>query len=196
MKRSFFLAALAVCLALTACGRARPPAPQPDVPPAFAPADRPADGEPMSLGILTVELVVVWEEADRLLESLDQLSGLLSKALVEQGCAPEEVRVTLSTAGGVTADALAEGGVDAAWLPAEDFASCGDRAIAALSQDTGGGVAAVTAAREELDGSFRELLARAVLDTEPGREFTQLCYPGAAYIPAPEAQSQEADHGE
>ena len=79
---------------------------------------------------------------------------------------------------------------------AEDFASCGDRAIAALSQDTGGGVAAVTAAREELDGSFRELLARAVLDTEPGREFTQLCYPGAAYIPAPEAQSQEADHGE
>ena len=135
-------------------------------------------------------------EADRLLESLDQLSGLLSKALEEQGCAPEEVRVTLSTAGGVTADALAEGGVDAAWLPAEDFASCGDRAIAALSQDTGGGVAAVTAAREELDGSFRELLARAVLDTEPGRAFTQLCYPGAAYIPAPEAQSQEADHGE
>ena len=182
MKRSFFLAALAVCLALTACGRARPPAPQPDVPPASAPADRPADGEPMSLGILTVELVVAWEEADRLLESLDQLSGLLSKALEEQGCAPEEVRVTLSTAGGVTADALAEGGVDAAWLPAEDFASCGDRAIAALSQ--------------ELDGSFRELLARAVLDTEPGREFTQLCYPGAAYIPAPEAQSQEADHGE
>ena len=40
------------------------------------------------------------------------------------------------------------------------------------------------------------VLARAVLDTEPGREFTQLCYPGAAYIPAPEAQSQEADHGE
>ncbi len=92
MKRSFFLAALAVCLALTACGRAKPPAPQPDVPPASAPADRPADGEPMSLGILTVELVVAWEDADRLLESLDQLSGLLSKALEEQGCAPEEGR--------------------------------------------------------------------------------------------------------
>ena len=49
-----------------------------------------------------------------------------------------------------------------------------------------------TARRWERTGE----LARAVLDTEPGRAFTQLCYPGAAYIPAPEAQSQEADHGE
>lgn len=195
MKRTFWLAAVAACLLLAACVRASQPAPQPDSPP--VPEDPLVNGDvpERSLGSLTVELVVSWEEADRLLDSLDQLSGLLGDALLEQGCGVEEVRVTLSTAGGVTADALAEGGVDVAWLLVEDFASCGDRAAAALAQDPCYSVAAVSAAREELDGDFRDALVRAALDTEPGRQFIQLCYPGATYVPAPEG-GLEAAHGE
>ena len=155
MKRRFYLAALAACLLLAACGKASQPPPRPEEP---APPEERREEEAPSLGSLTVELVASWEEADRLLESLDQLSGLLGEALAEQGCVLDEVRVTLSTAGGVTADALAEGGVDAAWLPAEDCSACGDKAQAVLAQETGGGVAAVTAAREELDGEFQALL--------------------------------------
>ncbi len=181
MKRRFYLAALAACLLLAACGKASQPPPRPEEP---APPEERREEEAPSLGSLTVELVASWEEADRLLESLDQLSGLLGEALAEQGCVLDEVRVTLSTAGGVTADALAEGGVDAAWLPAEDFSACGDKAQAVLAQETGGGVAAVTAAREELDGEFQALLVRAVLDTEPGQAFLQLYCPGGTYAPA------------
>ena len=133
MKRRFYLAALAACLLLAACGKASQPPPRPEEP---APPEERREEEAPSLGSLTVELVASWEEADRLLESLDQLSGLLGEALAEQGCVLDEVRVTLSTAGGVTADALAEGGVDAAWLPAEDFSACGDKAQAVLAQET------------------------------------------------------------
>lgn len=188
MKRIVFLAALAACLLLAACGRAgqTPPAAEEPAPP----EDR-REEEALSLGSLTVELVVSWEEADRLLDSLDQLSGLLGEALAEQGCVTDEVRVTLSTAGGVTADALSKGGVDAAWLPAEDFSACGEKAGAALIQEGGGCVAAVTGAREELDGEFRALLVRAALDTEPGRAFLQLYCPGGTYVPA-----EGAGHGE
>lgn len=163
--------------------------------------------EEIALSRLSVELVVEWEEADRVLSSLDQISDLLREALLSQGCAVEEVSVTLSTAGGFTAGALAEGGVDVAWLPAADFAACADHTSAVLiaGEDPCTIVAAVSTAREDLDSSFQAVLAGAVLDTEPGRQFTALCYPGTVYSSATDsavqslldgAAQRETAHGE
>lgn len=212
MRRAFCLAALALCLALAAC-QAGPPASDPPADPAPAAPSAPAESRPggpdlepdMRVGRLAVELVVEWEEADRLLTGLDQLSGLLGDALLEKGCAAEEVSVTLSTAGGVTADALAEGGVDVAFLPGSDYVRCGDCAAALIAgEGDAAAVAAVSAAREELGGGFPAALAGALLDTETGRQFLETCYPEAAYEPAGEesvqslrdwAADREAAHG-
>src|SRR5699024_9438237 len=77
--------------------------------------------EPVELGTLTVEVVVDSEDADDFLSQLRDLSALLDQKLSENGYDAEAVTVTVSTAGGTTADALAAGGVDIALLPAEDF---------------------------------------------------------------------------
>ena len=53
-------------------------------------------------------------EADALLPQLEALSSLLGEALLERGYAPEQVTVTIGTAGGITGDALRAGGVDGA----------------------------------------------------------------------------------
>lgn len=210
MRRAFCLAALALCLALAACQSRDPASDPPDDPAPAAPSvpaeSRPVEPDPdMRVGRLAVELVVEWEEADRLLAGLDQLSGLLGDALLEKGCAAEEVSVTLSTAGGVTADALAEGGVDVAFLPGSDYVRCGDCAAALIAgEGDAAAVAAVSAAREELGGGFPAALAGALLDTETGRQFLETCYPEAAYEPAKEesvrslrdwAAAREAAHG-
>lgn len=210
MRRAFCLAALALCLALAACQSRDPASDPPDDPAPAAPSvpaeSRPVEPDPdMRVGRLAVELVVEWEEADRLLTGLDQLSGLLGDALLEKGCAAEEVSVTLSTAGGVTADALAEGGVDVAFLPGLDYVRCGDCAAALIAgEGDAAAVTAVSAAREELGGGFPAALAGALLDTETGRQFLETCYPEAAYEPAEEesvrslrdwAAAREAAHG-
>lgn len=210
MRRAFCLAALALCLALAACQSRDPASDPPDDPAPAAPSvpaeSRPVEPDPdMRVGRLAVELVVEWEETDRLLTGLDQLSGLLGDALLEKGCAAEEVSVTLSTAGGVTADALAEGGVDVAFLPGSDYVRCGDCAAALIAgEGDAAAVAAVSAAREELGGGFPAALAGALLDTETGRQFLETCYPEAAYEPAEEervqslrdwAAAREAAHG-
>lgn len=210
MRRIVCLLALGLCLSLTACQSGGPASDPPNEPAQAAPS-APADSEPvepdpdMRVGRLAVELVVGWEEADRLLTSLDQLSGLLGDALLERGCAAEEVSVTLSTAGGVTADALAEGGVDVAFLPGLDYVRCGECPAALIAgEEDQAGVAAVTPGREELGGGFPAALAGALLDTETGRQFLETCYPEAAYEPAGEdalqalrdwAAAREAAHG-
>lgn len=172
---------LALCLLLTACGRALPaevpePGPAPEI---SAGPDRPENEENRSLERLTVELVVDWEETDRVLESRTELERLLREALEAQEWAVEEVQVTISTAGGPTGDALAAGGVDAACLPEEDYAAREGDASAVLTAP--GTVFAVTGAREELDESFRAALAKALLETEPGTEFLSRCSPGRTY---------------
>lgn len=194
MKRCIWLSLLALCLLLTACSPfSRPAAPDPpkaSAPPAAEdPApdlSKPGAPQPLLLEQFTMEVVVTWEEADRILAELEELSGLLDKALREKNCIVEEpIRVTISTAGGITAGALAEGGVDAAFLPAVDYIAFEDRAKAVLMTDEEPctGVAAVTLTREE---GFSGLLADALLDTEAGAEFLSLCYPEASYVPVQE----------
>lgn len=183
MNKTLWAAALLSCLLLAACNAASPAPSQPDKPAVEASGETPArKDEPAALGPLTVELVVGWEETDRVLACLDQLSGLLSDGLLAQGYAAEEVTVTISTAGGITGSALAEGGVDAACMPAADFAAYEPQASAVLVTEDAARVVAVTAAREELDAAFQEAFAAALL--EPEAQFLSLCYPGETYVPA------------
>lgn len=188
-QKRCLLPVLVLALLLSACGAREQPDKQPDSPPPAPvepaePASRPE--EPAALGPLTVEVVVDGEEAERLLERLEDLSALLSEGLLERGYAPEEVVITISTAGGVTADALCAGGVDAACLPAADYLAAEGQAEAILTTDDGAATAAVTAGREELDESFCAALAGAL--TESG--FLEVCYPGRTYLPATEEALQ------
>lgn len=171
---------LALCLLLTSCGRELPgEAPGPGPGPEVSAGPGEPEQESRSLEGLTVELVVDWEETDRVLEDRTELERLLREALEAQGWAVEEVQVTISTAGGSTGDALAAGGVDAACLPEEDYGAREGDADAVLTAP--GTVFAVTGAREELDESFRAALAAALLETEPGAEFLSRCSPGRTY---------------
>lgn len=184
-QKRFLLPVLVLALLLSACGVREQPDKQPDPPPpapveSAEPAALPE--EPAALGPLTVEVVVDGEEAERLLEQLEDLSALLSEGLLERGYAPEEVVITISTAGGVTADALCAGGVDAACLPAADYLAAEGQAEAILTTDDG--AAAVAVGREE--GAFHAALAGAL--TESG--FLEVCYPGRTYLPATEEALQ------
>lgn len=139
--------------------------------------------EPVELGALTVEVVVDSQDADNFLSLLKDLSALLDQKLSENGYDAEAVTVTVSTAGGATADALAAGGVDIALMPAEDFVACEDSAAGVLMDDseTPTDVAAVTEAKAELDAAFQEALAAAL--TDGGSDsFLALCRPNMAYV--------------
>lgn len=176
---------LALCLLSAACAqRPREEAPPPPAPEAPAVPEPPApEEEGRALERLTVELVVDWEDTDRVLEGRAELERLLQAALAGQAWTVEEVQITISTAGGPTGDALAAGGVDAACLPEEDCEAREADAFPVLAAP--GRVLAVTGAREELDGDFRAALAEALLETEEGAAFLSLYSPDTVYTAAP-----------
>lgn len=185
MKKRILLLLL-FCLLLAGCAQEPPEddAPAPKAPGVPAPTVSALEGESRALDRLTVELVVDWEDTDRVLESQKELERLLREALAVQAWAVEEVQITISTAGGPTGDALAAGGVDAACLPEEDFAARRGDASAVLAGS--GAVFAVTGAREEIDGGFREALAEALLNTEQGAAFLGAYSPDRTYTAVPE----------
>lgn len=185
-------ALLAACLLLAGCRRAEtetPPEPAPP-PASVQPEDNQPAEEPRSLFLdrLTVEIVVDWEDADRVLDSLETLSRLLDGALEEAGCTLKEpATVTIGTAGGITAQALEDGGVDAAFLPAADLLTTdADAAIGVLMDPGQDFFLAASTAREELDEHFRFALEEALTTTEDGQAFLETCYPGVEFIRATE----------
>ena len=190
MARRIFAALLAAACLLAGC-RAETPPQEPDPPPAAvdpAPAENQPADKPQSLLLesLTVEVVVDWEDADRVLDSLEELSRLLDGALQERDCTlGEPATITIGTAGGVTAQALADGGVDAAFLPAADLTE-GTAAIGVLMNTDQDFILAVGTARAELDEYFRLVLAEALTATEDGQAFLETCYPGMGFAPAAE----------
>lgn len=196
---------LVCCLSLSACaGQQEPPPPEEPVQLiGQTPQDtvqQPKPAEPVPLNRLAVEVVVDWEDTDRILSDLDQLSQRLGEDLLACGYAVEEVAVTISTAGGFTGSALAEGGVDVVCMPAADYMAIEDCATAILTTDEAvcTGVVAAAAGREELDGSFLSALSDA-MTLEGG--FLESCYPGVTYIYAGEdalraARELSAQQGE
>lgn len=192
MKHRIVWLLLAACLLLAGCRRTEaetPPGPTP--PPASVQPedDQPAE-EPRSLFLdsLTVEVVVDWEDADRMLDSLEELSRLLDGALEEADCILKEpATVTIGTAGGITAQALADGGVDVAFLPAADLLTTdADAAIGVLMNTDQDFFLAASTAREELDEYFRSALEEALTATEDGQSFLETCYPGVEFVQATE----------
>lgn len=192
MKGRIVWVLAAVCLLLAGCRRAETEMPpEPSLPPASVqpeedqPAEKP---RPLFLESLSVEVMVDWEDADRMLGSLDELSRLLDGALEEVGCTlGEPAAVTIGTAGGITAQALADGGVDAAFLPAEDLLTTEeDAAIGVLMNTDQDFFLAASTAREELDEHFRSLLEDALTMTEDGQAFLETCYPGVEFVRAAE----------
>ena len=186
----------AVCLLLAGCRRAEtetPPEPSPPPASVQPEEDQPAEKpRPLFLESLSVEVMVDWEDADRMLGSLDELSRLLDGALEEAGCTlGEPAAVTIGTAGGITAQALADGGVDVAFLPAEDLLTTEeDAAVGVLMNTDQDFFLAASTAREELDERFRSLLEDALTMTEDGQAFLETCYPGVEFIRAAERPAE------
>lgn len=194
MKHKNVWVLLAVCLLLAGCRRAETPAetpPEPSPPPAAVlPEENQPAGEDRSLFLdsLQVEVVVDWEDADRVLDHLEELSRLLDGALEAVDCTLEEpAAITIGTAGGITAQALADGGVDAAFLPAADLLTTeDDAAIGVLMNTDQDFFLAASTAREELDEYFRSALEEALTTTEDGQAFLETCYPGVEFVRATE----------
>ena len=121
MKRSFaLLLALSLALTLAACG-SKTPAPSP------AP-DEPDTQEPVVLefGELNVEFVVGGRKASELMALQKELPPLLIDALAQWGCTVEKINITFGTSADATAQALQSGSIDAAFLPSEVYAACGN----------------------------------------------------------------------
>ena len=185
MKTRIWIIFLAAYLLLAGCRRAEIAPPAAPAPPLDTPAPEIRQDEeipPVALERLTVEVAVAWEDADRMLAQLEELSRLLEDALAASGCTIEEpATVTIGTAGGITAQALQDGGVDAAFLPEGDFAEIEGGADMILACPDIGMVAAVSAAKPALDQAFQNCFAKALAETEAGQEFLAICYSGAVF---------------
>ena len=108
MKRFAVLWALVLAL-LTACGQTpEPPAP-------------PEEAGPIRLASLSVEGSRLGLDSRDLTRAVRELPEALGAALAAQGVEAERVTVTVGSSPEATAQAVREGGVDVAFLPAGDF---------------------------------------------------------------------------
>ena len=206
MKKANLLALLlALCLLLCACsqpgvsGQTDDPFvsgdQQTDIPDdgGAAVPDNGNSAQPVYPADLTVELVIEWAIADTLLSHLDDLSDQLHAALEEAGCPLDSVTLTINTAGGFTAQALLEGGIDAAILPALDIIPHEENAVilALSSEDIPEIAIAVSLAKETLSENFREILLTALTETGAGQDFLAACC-GDAVFSIPTEDSLQA----
>lgn len=119
MKKLSLLLVLTMLLALLAsCGQKTPETvdPEPEQ------AEEPEKLEPLRFETLRVEFGKSGLTASRLAEVVREMPELLRTALAEQEVTVEEVKVTIGSSTAATVQALEEGTVDVAFLPAEDLA--------------------------------------------------------------------------
>ena len=94
---------------LSACGSKEPPAPP--------------EAEPLRLDTLFVEIPRGDLSSQELAQAVRELPEALGAALADQGVEAEAVSVSVSSSPEAAAQAVREGGVDVAFLPAENFAA-------------------------------------------------------------------------
>lgn len=135
MKKISLLLALALLLGLTACGRKEP---EPETPP--------GEEDPIRLETLKVEISKGGLGTQQLAAAVKELPEALQEALAAAGAEVGEVTVTVGSSASATAQALAAGGVDLAFLSAEAFLRDGGEAAVLLAD----------AQQPQPDGGLRE----------------------------------------
>lgn len=123
MKKLSLLLALILLLGLTACGRREPESGTP-----------PAEEGPLRLETLTVEISKGTLGTEQLAAAVKELPQVLKDFFTDTGAVEiGEVSVTVGSSASATAQALAEGHIDLAFLPAEPFLRDGGGAAALLA---------------------------------------------------------------
>lgn len=110
LMKPLSLACALLLLALSACGPAAPP-------------EEPEAPEPLRLERLNLELSRNGLSPEALAQAVRDLPPALKSALADRGVAVETATVSVGASVSATVQAAAEGGVDAAILPAEAFAA-------------------------------------------------------------------------
>ena len=116
MRRFFSLLVLAAMLTgLAGCGQEQTQDPVPE--------------EPLALESLAVEISKNGLSTERLLQAKRELPKQLQTAFSQAGLNIGQVTVTIGSSPNATAQALKEGTVDLAFLPADDFLRVGGAAV-------------------------------------------------------------------
>lgn len=116
MKRlSCLILALMLALTLFGCGKKKTqPSPTPSDSSTVPPAEEAA---PLQLDVLNIEFAAEGHDADALLALKSELPAPLIRALDAEGVQVGRVAVTFGTSADATWQALADGGIDIAFLP-------------------------------------------------------------------------------
>ena len=134
MKKRILLMMLAAALLLGGCRKQEPaPQPQPEQPPEKPPAESTEMPKDTVLRIdeLCIELSRGSSSTEELAAAVRTLPGWLEERFAQaEDLEIGSVRVSVGTAPAATAQALTEGKVDLAFLPAADFVSYGGAAVA------------------------------------------------------------------
>lgn len=163
MKKISLLLALALLLGLTACGQKEPEVEAP-----------PVEEVPLRLETLAVEISKGDLGPQRLTAAVKELPEVLQDYFADTGDVEiGEVSVTVGSSASATAQALAAGSIDLAFLPAEAFLRDGGGATALLAD----------AQQPQADSDFREPGATALLragDTPYGGQLAARSTGGSA----------------
>lgn len=163
MKKLSLFLLFALVLLLTACGPKEPETEEP-----------PPPEEPLRLEALAVEIGKNGLSPQELASAVQELPEVLRAGFAAQDVEIGQVTVTVGTSPAATAQALAEGTLDLAFLPAEDLLLYGGEAQALLIQDEetendAAQLAAVSGQPDLTDGRFAAALAEVLAGLEPDR---------------------------
>lgn len=149
MKRYLPLLCALLLALLAACGPAKEDAP-------------PEEAEPLELESLSVEISRGELPPEELARAVRELPEALKAALADQGAEAAAVTVSVGSSPAAMAQAVREGGVDVAFLPAEDYAALENPPQLLLTAGDGEGAAMVRPDETLSAERFAQALAAAV----------------------------------